>query len=73
MSHAYTAETIYHFTCGQCGNWWSYAHHQVKYALKLPDALSTLSCPHCGYTDEVNLKPTGTYPDSLAMFRDRPA
>jgi len=64
-SHDFTVETIYHFTCGQCGNWWSYAHPQRKYDLTLPSTLNMLSCPHCGYETEVKQKPNA--------FRDRPA
>jgi len=25
--HTWTDEKIYHFTCGECKNWWSYAGH----------------------------------------------
>ena len=25
MSHEYTVELLYHFNCGVCSNWWSYA------------------------------------------------
>jgi hypothetical protein len=65
MSHEFTAETIYHFTCGKCANWWSYAHTKRKYDLKLPSTLLTMSCPHCGFESEVTMKNNA--------FRDRPA
>lgn len=65
MPHEYTTETLYHFTCGQCSNWWSYAHATRKYDLKLPSALSTLSCPHCGSVDRTL--------DKRSAFDDRPA
>lgn len=65
MTHHYTMETLYHFTCGECENWWSYAHETRKKDLTLPRALSELSCPHCCATMAVRPKP-----DS---FRDRPA
>ena len=49
----YSKETIYHFNCSVCLNWWSYAHTEIK-----PDRPVSLSknemqiagnyCPHCG-------------------------
>ena len=53
MSHKFTGESIYSFTCSKCGNWWSYAHEKRKYDLKLPEALRKMFCPHCGFRDEV--------------------
>ena len=55
--HEYTWETIYHFNCGECMNWWSYAS-TLEY-LK-PDTIVRLSCPHCGYRTKVKLKENGT-------------
>ena len=54
--HEYTWETIYHFNCGECMNWWSYAS-TLEY-LK-PDTIVRLSCPHCGYRTKVKLKENG--------------
>ena len=53
MSHKYTGESIYSFTCFKCGNWWSYSHEMRKYDLKLPDTMKTMYCPHCGFKDSV--------------------
>lgn len=49
----YSKETIYHFNCSVCKNWWSYAHTEIK-----PERRSSLKqyemaiagnyCPHCG-------------------------
>jgi len=36
----YTTETIYHYTCEECNNWWSYATVDGY----MPDVLT---CPHC--------------------------
>jgi len=51
--HKYTRETIYHFTCGGCKNWWSYASTKAFDALlpfgrsrSLPDEYE-MFCPHC--------------------------
>jgi DNA-directed RNA polymerase subunit RPC12/RpoP len=49
VTHLYTKETLYHYTCGQCGNWWSYAATPHPYDLKDPHYLSELTCPHCGH------------------------
>ena len=54
--HEYTWEIIYHFNCGECMNWWSYAS-TLEY-LK-PDTIVRLSCPHCGYRTKVKLKENG--------------
>ncbi|SVD61139.1 uncharacterized protein METZ01_LOCUS413993, partial [marine metagenome] len=37
--HEFSTETLYHFVCGDCKNWWSYAHDGI--------ALEQF-CPHCG-------------------------
>ena len=45
MNHKYTTERIFHFTCGKCSQWWSYAssdddNFHFTYEM---------NCPHCGY------------------------
>jgi len=40
--HTWTDEKIYHFTCGECKNWWSYAGHFRHWK-------SVMTCPHCGH------------------------
>ena len=51
--HQYTIEHIYHFTCGKCSQWWSYAYTE----LFLPrHAIKKFTCPHCGYADKVKYK-----------------
>jgi hypothetical protein len=39
-------EIIYHFTCENCKNWWSYAT-QDEWWPRGPRRL--MWCPHCGY------------------------
>ena len=48
--HTWTDEKIYHFTCGECKNWWSYAglFQNWKHAM---------TCPHCGLKTECKVKP----------------
>ena len=43
--HLYTWERIYHFSCGNCKNWWSYATSEDSYDWKS----RRMTCPHCGY------------------------
>ena len=46
--HLYTWERIYHFSCGNCRNWWSYATTEDSYKWKS----RKMTCPHCGnYTN----------------------
>ena len=42
--HLYTWERIYHFSCGNCKNWWSYATSEDSYNWKS----RKMTCPHCG-------------------------
>ena len=39
MTHKYTIEMIFHFTCSQCKNWWSIAlmHHKEMNVYADPD------------------------------------
>jgi len=43
--HLYTWERIYHFLCGECKNWWSYATTEDSYTWKS----RRMTCPHCNY------------------------
>ena len=38
--HTWTSERIYHFTCGSCKNWWSYALHTEYFGWRTP------KCPY---------------------------
>ena len=46
--HEFTMEKIYHFNCGECSNWWSYAGFLEN--------ISSMTCPHCGYKTKIELK-----------------
>ena len=52
MHHEYTWETLFHFNCGECSNWWSYAGVLENNQLRSP----TMTCPHCGYKTKIKLK-----------------
>ena len=42
--HKYSVEYLYHFNCGECKNWWSYASTETRYE----KMVETMTCPHCG-------------------------
>jgi len=58
----YTTETIYHFTCQECSNWWSYASNE-KYIETKP----AMSCPHCGKLQKLE---DNNLPDYLERQRN---
>lgn len=47
MAHKYSIETLFHFTCSSCKNWWSYASEEHH-------APSHMFCPHCGQNDSTD-------------------
>ena len=49
-THTWTDEKIYHFTCGECKNWWSYAGYFGHWK-------SVMTCPHCGHKAQCVVKP----------------
>ena len=51
-NHKYTSELIYHFTCGKCSQWWSYASSENG---SIPDEYE-MNCPHCGHETTVEPK-----------------
>ena len=46
MNHKFTTETIFHFTCSECKNWWSIALAHVAGSAYYPEGRAY--CPHCG-------------------------
>ena len=46
MNHKFTTETIFHFTCSECKNWWSVALAHVAGSAYYPEGRAY--CPHCG-------------------------
>ena len=58
MKHQYTVELLFHFNCGTCQNWWSYATTpDITYMrdLEMPSGIDYY-CPHCGVAEKVELK-----------------
>ena len=51
--HIYTWERIYHFSCGNCKNWWSYATTEDSYKWKS----RKMTCPHCGHYSAIQPNP----------------
>ena len=60
MKHQYTVELLFHFNCGTCKNWWSYAttpsclSGSIEYN-SLPENIDYY-CPHCGAAEKVEIK-----------------
>jgi len=52
-NHLYTWERIYHFSCGHCKNWWSFATTEDRYSWKS----QTMTCIHCGFTTNIRPNP----------------
>ena len=46
MTHKYTIEMLFHFTCNKCKNWWTLSLHHHKDMNVYPEGKSF--CPHCG-------------------------
>jgi len=51
--HIYSWERIYHFSCGNCKNWWSYATIEDSYRWKS----RKMTCPHCGHYSAIQPNP----------------
>jgi predicted SprT family Zn-dependent metalloprotease len=52
MSHEFTVEVLYHFNCGECKNWWSYATTRTNKSMYG----KYFHCPHCGHETDAKLK-----------------
>ena len=56
--HEYTVEILYHFNCGICKSWWSYATTPSvinEAMIGLPTKVE-FYCPHCGADEKVKIK-----------------
>ena len=51
--HLNTWERIYHFSCGNCKNWWSYATSEDSYNWKS----RRMTCPHCNHHSTIRPNP----------------
>ena len=49
----YTWERIYHFSCVNCKNWWSYATTEDSYDWKS----RRMTCPHCNHHSTIRPNP----------------
>ena len=63
-THEYSMEWIYHFTCSECKNWWSWATMEVRGGIMG----KRFYCPHCGVRDTAQRTPK-----TPTSFSDRPA
>ena len=57
MAHSYSKETILHFTCESCKNWWSYATTEDYVPKKV-------HCSHCGLKSDA--MPKSFYGNNIA-------
>ena len=57
--HEFSTEKLYHFVCGDCKNWWSYAHDGYFNMIAVP---VEQFCPHCGVKKNIVKKVTGENP-----------
>jgi len=64
--HTWTDEKIYHFTCGECKNWWSYAGHFRNWK-------SVMTCPHCGHKADTKASEVSTVTLLLDALERMPA
>ena len=56
-NHTYTWERIYHFSCGNCKNWWSYATEEER-EIQIHNMKSRkMTCPHCGHYTKIQPNP----------------
>ncbi len=56
-NHEYTWETLYHFICGECKNWWSYASTETRWSWDSKWKRNNMICPHCGHEAVIQPKP----------------
>jgi len=54
--HQYTVEVLYHFTCGFCNHWWSYAVTPFVQPVEIGVTDKRIYCPHCGHTQSAKIK-----------------
>jgi len=47
IKHTASREIIWHLGCANCGNWWSYATMESRFAPR------RMTCPHCSHNAAV--------------------
>jgi len=67
VTHQFTIEILYHFNCGKCKGWWSYALTPEYKFQHLGWGMSGKfqHCPHCGAEAESEIKENFFEKDSL--------
>ena len=59
LMHEYTTEILYHYVCGKCKGWWSYASTDITRTeknIKWQGTAGKMCCPHCGRHAELKPK-----------------
>jgi len=56
MKHYYTYEILYHFDCGNCKKWWSYAKTPSNKEEIHKQKVESMFCPHCGEKGKLHIK-----------------
>jgi|TARA_B110000196_G_C20897593_1_gene544380 predicted small metal-binding protein len=54
--HSYVFEILYHFTCGKCTKWWSYAKTPDNKEEMYKKIVKHMYCPHCGTKGSLQIK-----------------
>ena len=62
MTHKYSVETLYHFSCGSCKSWWSIGDFNIT-------RFKSLTCPYCGETEALeDINEEEIHPDIIEIF-----
>ncbi len=54
--HNYVYEILYHFDCGECSKWWSYAKTPDNKEEIHKQKVESMYCPHCGTKGILQIK-----------------
>jgi len=54
--HECTVEILYHYSCGFCSHWWSYAVTPFVQTVEIGVTDKRIFCPHCGHTQTAKIK-----------------
>tara|TARA_B100001079_G_C15961387_1_gene319331 strand:+ start:319 stop:531 length:213 start_codon:yes stop_codon:yes gene_type:complete len=56
LDHEYVFELLYHFNCGKCTKWWSYAKTPDNKEEIHKQKVEAMHCPHCGTKGYLKIK-----------------